>query len=698
MRALRCAISLTAIGAVTGLALSAREVLHQRYLAEGLWRTSIWVSCEGALTGAAAGLAICAGAGVLLWLWSVLIARTARHSRSLPALALREHPAWANGSVVFLAALTALAALAVPQGAPRVLGVPYRELIYSLAALLWLGGTALATEAAASSDAEEASERQFELHWVSFIWAVAALGLLHGIVLAPTSSVLIGLAPAALGLAAAALFGLRRQARALHTLAAPRIASIAAGRTATTATAVVLLLVPALWLTSWSTARQARARARHQSVIFIAVDALRADRVSLLSEHEYRRDLTPNLRRLLAPRATIYRSAITSAPWTLPAFSSMFTGLDPREHGAEFRGSVLAPARLTLAELARESGYRTLAVTSGAYVTTLSGMSQGFEYFDDSQALGQHTISSAVVTDKALGLLRATGNEPFLLFLHYFDPHWVYQRHEEFPFARDYGGWLRDPASQLNQEDFRKYLGLGRTGRPHGRPEDLAYLSDLYDGEVAYVDRQIGRLLQFVEKQGLRRNTLLVFVADHGEELFDHGNVGHQTTLFQELIHVPLAIAPPAAKRQTVVMDPVETRALFRTVLDFLGIGQPQAMPPSLLSDRPPGTGLARSANHTISTTASGPSGEPADIWWTSVQDQRWKLIKEHLHGGSVLFDLQDDPHERRSHGREHPQQKARLLHELDRMDTEVCRGAPSQLAPQASEEQRRRLKSLGYL
>ena len=706
MRASRCVASLAAIGAGTGLLLACREVVRQEYLVEGLRRTSVWVSCRDALTGAVVGGAACIGAAALLWLWRMLIEHSAKRAggRATPGqFSARDLPSWAFELNVFLAVLTAGAALAIPQGAPRVLGIPYRELVYCLGALMWIGGTALAAEAAYAGSAEEAAERWFGLRWAAVIEVVCSIGVLHGIVHAPSWPALIGIVAGVVGLCAVAFSVLRRSARPLHDRTAPAFGRLAMGRAAGAASLVVLLAVGGLWAVSWSTAQRARAEARHRSinVILIAVDALRADRVSLLSASENRRDLTPNLRRLLAPRATIFREAIASAPWTLPAFSSMFTGLDPREHGAEYRGSVLAPERLTLAEILRESGYRTLAVTSGAYVTTLAGMHQGFEHFDDSQALGQRTISSDKVTDKAIKLLRARNDEPFFLFLHYFDTHWVYQQHEEYPYARGYEGWLRDPAAQLNQEDFRQFLGIGTSGlaRQPVAPEDVAFLADLYDGEVAYVDQEIGRLLEFVGDEDLWRNTLVIFVADHGEELFDHGNVGHQLTLFQESIHVPLAIAQPSADCQVVVTHPVETRALFSTVLDVLGLSPPAGRPASLLSGDDRRQTMARSANH---TKASGANGvmfpEPVDVWWTSLQDERWKLIKEHLRGRSMLFDLASDPGERRNCAADNPQQKERLERELDRMDVEVCRRSPGQPAPQAGEEQKRRLKSLGYL
>ncbi|UCC68705.1 MAG: sulfatase, partial [Armatimonadota bacterium] len=313
--------------------------------------------------------------------------------------------------------------------------------------------------------------------------------------------------------------------------------------------ALVLLAAVGLWGAGSVVVHRARAEAleRGLNVMVVSIDTLRADRASLLSEDERERDLTPNMRELLAARGTVFSKAIAQAPWTLPSVASIFTGVYPKQHGAEHRTSVLPPGQLTIAEILREAGYRTLGVSSALYVTNASGLRQGFERFDESQARGQRNISSPRVTDKAIEFLEASSGEPFFLFVHYFDPHWAYRDHEEFGFAGWYDGWLSDISQRLKQDEFTRHLG---TVRPRPRrqlldPEELKYIRDLYEGEIAYTDAEVGRLLRYVRQAGLEKSTLTIMVADHGEEFLERGNLGHGETIWQEVVHVPMIIAGP---------------------------------------------------------------------------------------------------------------------------------------------------------
>ncbi len=429
----------------------------------------------------------------------------------------------------------------------------------------------------------------------------------------------------------------------------------------------------------------------------ISVDTLRVDRASLLSSDEHERDLTPNAREMLAARGTVFTSAISQAPWTLPAFASIFTGLYPEQHRANQLTGRLAPDQITLAELLREQGFCTGGVVSGEFVSSEVGMDQGFASFDESQVAGGIMgVTSWQVSERALRFLGAHAERPFFLFLHYFDPHMPYRDHSGFHFADSYTGWLRAEAEAADQ------LMLFHTKKHMLGPLERDFISDLYEEEVAYTDAQIGRVLRFLDEAGLWDSTLVIFVADHGEEFFEHDSVGHANTLYQECIHVPLALVDPMAEAPATFTRPVETRWLFRTMLDFLGMEPPEdrADVPALAYEGASGTGehLVRSSTHPAQSPNDEATGTGAHVWLSCLVDERWKLIVDHNLGRSMLFDLASDVGEQDDQYGGRPEIGARLSAVLRSVDLafDMEPGDPSGPAP--SEEHLRRLRDLGYL
>ncbi|NIN93415.1 MAG: sulfatase-like hydrolase/transferase, partial [Anaerolineae bacterium] len=332
-----------------------------------------------------------------------------------------------------------------------------------------------------------------------------------------------------------------------------------------------------LWVSGWTVALRARARANQVglNLIIIAVDTLREDAVNWHGQHGHDTGLTPNLQRLLAARATVFSRAFSQAPWTLPAFASIFTGLYPEQHGAERSTSQLLPGQLTLAEILREAGYLTMSVVSGHFVSSEVGMTQGFILRHEPRVFSLQEVTSPNVTERALKLLADHRDGPFFLFVHYFDPHADYRNHSEFAFETG-RAW-----QQANHPGFQPWARFWSGRRqPPIDAAGQAEIRALYDEEVAYTDLHIGRLLTFLDENGLWESTCVVLVADHGEEFLDHGSGGHGHTLFQELIHVPLLIADPSRDAPAVISDPVETRWIFATILEMLGISPPDQQVP----------------------------------------------------------------------------------------------------------------------
>ncbi len=658
-------------GIITGLGFAAKEIRAQQYLAHGLWRTALWLASRDSMLGVAAG----AIAGALLFL-SLLPLRTSPSARP-PA---DPHPVpgrirdWRLLLILLFTAAASLALILVPVTAAGILGIPYWLAVGALLLLIGL----IARSAAVPDDL--AARRPGA--WLEVVWPLAVLlaylvGLAHLWARAQPEWWAVALSAAGL-LVALAIYSyllgpVQRLLARLSGIAAlsnrlphPRWLFL-----------TILACAIALWTTAYAvtTGARARARAGGLNVIIIAVDTLREDGPSWLAADQREHDLTPNLRTLLAPRGALFSQAYSQAPWTLPAFASILTGLYPEQHGADLKLHTLAPHQLTLAELLREAGYLTAAVVSGPYVSSDVGMMQGFTLRDEFQVPGGTTITSQQVTDSALAFLASHRDEPFFLFAHYFDPHYIYQDHPEFDII-SLGGEILPPGNA------RSFLARGHAEFAKARP--------LYDEEIAFTDLHIARLLSFLDQHDLWASTCVVFVSDHGDEFLEHGSAGHGHTLFQELIHVPLFVADPSRNAPSTIDDPVETRWLFPTILDALGLPRPDsAASAHTLFDRP------EHADHrvrsSVQLTAEG------DLDLSCLIGRQYKLIRRH--GGRVLlYDLLSDPGETRDLSAERPDETGEYLAALDALDAQLSALRQTAPAPRLTDRHRRQLKDLGYL
>jgi arylsulfatase A-like enzyme len=454
--------------------------------------------------------------------------------------------------------------------------------------------------------------------------------------------------------------------------------------------ALVLLAPAAVWaLAQRSVAPELRAQ-RPLNVLVIGIDTLRADATSLRGPGPDGRDTTPRLREFAA-RALDFESAVSQAPWTLPSFASMFTGRYPLEHGAHRITSRLGRRETTLAEVLREAGYETCAVTSHIYLDRRHGLDQGFESFDASNALGHQAITSAAVTDLSIAALERRDGRPFFLFAHYFDPHYEYRDHESVEWADGYQGWLRD------QNDFENLLKI----RHLVEAPDIEWLRALYHEEIEHTDAQVGRLLDWLRASGLDQDTLVVVVSDHGEEFGERGNFGHTISLFEEQLAVPLLVAAPGVAAQRV-RTVVETRALFDTVLETLGVdfARPRRAE-SWLSvakrEREAGAALADARAFSCVWLDDSKLSWGKRVLAASVREGSWKLVHDLTRGRRALFDLDSDPAERRNvHGdNAHAARLEALLEPWIKEQSALDRKTSTREVDGATE---RALRSLGYL
>jgi arylsulfatase A-like enzyme len=403
------------------------------------------------------------------------------------------------------------------------------------------------------------------------------------------------------------------------------------------------------------------------------------------------RDLTPNLR-ALAERGVVFSRAISQSPWTMPAFASILTGKYPMQHGAISLTGRLRNREVTLAEVLREANYVTGSFVSHDYTDAQHGFAQGNDEFSDKFSLGHEEITGHGITDQAIDFVSRQGGRPFFLFAHYFDPHYEYRNHPEWSYADGYSGWLADQLDFDNLVKNRQLL----------EEPEKQYLRDLYDEEVAYTDREIGRLVAALDERQLMARTVFILCADHGEEFLEHGNLGHTTSLYDELLHVPLVVVVPSmVEAHTVVARTVETRQIFSTVIEALGIDYGyNSRPRSLLAPANAGGG-AKLEPQTAFSMLWLPDAKPA--WGkkfkiVSLQTDQWKLIHDLTRGRYLLFDLDNDPHELRDLSDSDAPRLAKLRGALDAWLAEMQLADKDVPHVELDDETRSRLKKLGYM
>jgi arylsulfatase A-like enzyme len=370
------------------------------------------------------------------------------------------------------------------------------------------------------------------------------------------------------------------------------------------------------------------------NIILIIVDTVRADHLGC---YGYHRDTTPCIDSL-ASRGVRYTRVTAGEPWTLPSMATIFTGLLPLEHNARRRGDSyfgIDPEAVTLTESLGGAGYRTAAFFNVVFMNQDFGFHQGFHHFDCAASLGSGSDRNAARTvDAALEWLdsRGASGDGLFLAVHFYDPHLTYSPPDSFadlwrnprysgPFDGNWG--RREAVVNVNR-------GVTRIS-----DKDLFNLEALYDGELAYTDSQIGRLLSGLRQRGLTGNALVILVADHGEEFQDHGKLGHAHTLFEELLHVPLVISGPGFGEGVVDGSNLSQADIMPTVLEWAGVPAPEGLfGVSLLSGGPP-------ADRAV------PSGMSLSQRYAVIA--RRGDLKVHLVNGGeseFMFDLAGDPGE----------------------------------------------------
>ena len=397
---------------------------------------------------------------------------------------------------------------------------------------------------------------------------------------------------------------------------------------------------------------------RPVNLVVITIDTLRASRL-----HCYGNDKieTPTLDRL-AQRGVLFENAVAQTPLTPPSHASIFTGTYPNVHKVRNTGGfALQPSSITLAKILQQHGWDTSAFVGAAVLKKIFGFNQGFDLYDDQMPKAQKSHeerdyperSAGVVVDHALAKLEAQAGKPFFMWLHVYDPHQPYE-----------------PPAPFNQK----------------------YRDNLYDGEVAYTDQQLGRFLDALEKKSPPEKTLVVVLADHGESLGDHGEFSHGIFLYDSTVRIPLIIAGPGVPAGVRVKQQMRTIDVLPTILDLLG-GKPPAACQGV-SVVPAFSGKDVPTTYSYEETIY----PKMNMGWAELRGVRtdhWKYVRAPK---PELYDLTRDPGEKTNIIESRPKEFRELesqLKALSRNGTNETEKISSTMVDSKSMEQ---LKSLGYL
>ncbi len=296
---------------------------------------------------------------------------------------------------------------------------------------------------------------------------------------------------------------------------------------------------------------------KNGSVVLIVVDALNAKHLGI---YGYDRDTSPRLD-ALSKRGVLFTNYVSNSSWTRPSFTTIITGQPKRVHHIEWDGNHLDKGITTLAERFRHAGYRTGGVVGNQLVQKIWGFDQGFSTYEDVKSLDQIFPRDELLVNKAISWLKKGGDKPFFLMLFLIDPHTPYRP------LRNHRHFLETlPQGEVTRFPFREY----RT--PLSKPMHDRMVA-AYDGEIHSVDKQIGRLVDYLDKNDKLDTTTIAIVADHGEAFNDHGCYTHTYHMWDSVLRVPFILVSPAIEAKGIYDDrPFTHMDIAPTLLDLVNI------------------------------------------------------------------------------------------------------------------------------
>jgi arylsulfatase A-like enzyme len=450
------------------------------------------------------------------------------------------------------------------------------------------------------------------------------------------------------------------------------------------------------------------------NVLLITVDTLRPDHLGCYGHRGIR---TPTIDSI-AREGARFEDVLTSVPITLPSHASIMTGLYPPSHGIRFNGAYSLPDSIvTMAELLRDAGYTTGAVVGSYALDSIFGLDQGFETYNDNYPAGNvlkfkypklwPSLSRLLVTrimarllpmnfffsepqrradqvtEAALDWLHKHSRERFFLWIHYFDPHTPYDP-PTIPELGTPRTSVPDRTLITHKPPYRYWWG---------EVESLDEVYRRYDGEIEFTDYWLKRVMEELDRQGIRNHTLIVFTADHGECLWEHDLPGHGDSIFDSELRVPLIISLPAVLPTGLRIDQqVELVDILPTILDILGLPIPQQVQGISLKGLMDGKEAPGSRPAYCETLWPRDPGKRRK----GIREGGWKYITGLSGDPQYLYNLADDPHELRDLSVERPDLVEAFNAQLESISGRM--GGQEGPPPEMDETVKARLKALGYV
>ncbi|MFX0133257.1 MAG: sulfatase [Candidatus Hodarchaeota archaeon] len=427
------------------------------------------------------------------------------------------------------------------------------------------------------------------------------------------------------------------------------------------------------------------------NVILISIDTLRADHLGC---YGYNRKTSPVIDSF-AKSNILFEHCYVQDDLTLPSHMSILTSLYPITHEVNGNNS-LDLSKITLAEVLKNKGYSTLGfVRSIIWMDAKYGFNQGFDrYIVKDYNFKSPELNAEFQNAFISKYLKKYTNKNIFLFIHYYDVHSDFKQlpyDSPFPynnmFYPDYNG---DFNGGFGDTLASKYLIHVNHYRIKIKKDDLKYIVSLYDSGIAYIDKCIGDLFRMLKTMGLYKNSLIILTADHGEEFQEHGLMLHGDNLFyDETVHVPLIVKLPGQNNKPrKISNLIESIDIMPFILDYLGIEEKPPMEGRSFADL-----IKDNMEWKQNIFGFGSHGE------AFLKNGRWKLVNDNIlrKKGFRLFDISQDPMEKKDVKNSHPEIAERLRNELFRKYKKSQR-TMIQDKMVLTEKEKEKLKSLGYV
>ncbi|OGL40550.1 MAG: hypothetical protein A3C43_01430 [Candidatus Schekmanbacteria bacterium RIFCSPHIGHO2_02_FULL_38_11] len=374
-------------------------------------------------------------------------------------------------------------------------------------------------------------------------------------------------------------------------------------------------------------------------IVLISIDTLRTDHLGC---YGYSRNTSPNIDRI-AKEGVLFKNVISSSSWTSPAMASLFTSLYTSKHGVihgvmkegkVYSQEVFSDSLVRIPTVLKKHGYFTMGFSSNPHMTKALGFSKDFDIFVYGKYFNARKINKAALGFKKKNLPK---NKKLFLWVHYFDPHWKYNPMKP---------WIDEYSKNITMKNFNE-IKLKQNPKEFimeyklkENKELIKFLMDCYDSEINFTDEALGNLLRRLNLD--KDKTLIIIVADHGEEFFEHNDFTHGNNLYNETLRIPLIIKFPRSMnvKGMSIKENVGIIDVFPTILDALNIPQEstfdgKSLLPLIVKRKGYDKRVIMSELYRDKNTA------------LSSNQGKWKYIHDYKDNKTELFDLETDKNEK---------------------------------------------------